>query len=249
MTCDFIHRGKLDRSSSASPQHSIFCDIQQMAVPPNPPPVVLPAPPNDPQVQLPPAPCYPPTRNDVLQAVWHHGAVDASINAFPGPQPEANCTLDDRYESVIYEHSVVAQAAAAAAPEAMVPPAVLNKIHQLHNEIHQVIQNTRAEILPDLKRLMNQSRGEGNIVPFEVVPFTDGTDPTLPPVSFHFSLLWMINLSQLGISTISHLCTLEQFLTTYLTHYGVAPLPIGGSSVATNCLQKETLKQLVGAWV
>ncbi|KAH8985408.1 hypothetical protein EDB92DRAFT_2116774 [Lactarius akahatsu] len=158
-----------------------------MAAPPNPPPVVLPAPPNDPQVQLPPAPLYPPTRNDVLQAVWHHWAVDASINAFPQPFPaetEANCTLDDHYESVIYEHSVVAQAAAAAAPEAMVSPAVLSEIHQLHNKIHQVqvnLQNTRAEILPDLKRLMNQSRGEGNIVPFEVVPFTNGTDPTLPP--------------------------------------------------------------------
>ncbi|KAH9013232.1 hypothetical protein EDB85DRAFT_2034448 [Lactarius pseudohatsudake] len=209
-----------------------------MAAPPNPPPVVLPAPPNDPQVKLPPAPLYPPTRNDVLQAVRHHRTVDASIT-----EPEANCTLDDRYESVIYEHCVVAQAAAVAAPEAMVPPAVLNQIHQLHNEIHQVqvnLQNTRAEILPDLKRLMNQSRGEGNIVPFEVVPFTDGTDPTLPP--HNLPPLHTVNV----INNLS-----EQFLTTYLTHYGVVPLPIGGSSVATNCLQlqKERLKQLVGARV
>ncbi|KAH9163049.1 hypothetical protein EDB89DRAFT_2242905 [Lactarius sanguifluus] len=213
-----------------------------MAAPPNPPPVALPAPPNDPQVRLPPAPLYPPTRNDVLQAVWHHRSVDASINAFPepGPEPEANCTLDDRYESVIYEHSVVAQAAAAAAPEAMVSPAVLNEIHQLHNEIHQVqvnLQKTRAEILPALKRLINQSRGQGNVVPFEVVPFTDGTDPTLPP--YNLPHLHTVNV----INNLS-----EQFLTTYLTHYGVVPLPIGENSVATNYLQKETLKQKVGAW-
>ncbi|KAH9172503.1 hypothetical protein EDB89DRAFT_906722 [Lactarius sanguifluus] len=158
--------------------------------------------------------------------------------AVPGP----NCTQNDRYNSIIYEHSIVAQAAAAAAtPEAMVHPAILNEIHQLHNEIQQFhvdLQNTRAEILPDVKRLINQSRGHGNVVPFEVVPFTDGTDPTLPP--HNLPPLHTVNV----IDNLS-----EQSLTTYLTHYGIVPLPTGGSPDATNHLQKETLKQLVGAHV
>ncbi|KAH9013697.1 hypothetical protein EDB85DRAFT_2032379 [Lactarius pseudohatsudake] len=210
-----------------------------MATPPNPLPVVLPAPPNDPRVQLPHAPLSPPTRDDVLQAVKYHRLVDASMRVVQGP----NCTQDDRYNAVIYEHSIVAQAAAAAAPEAVVHPAILNEIHQLHNEIQQFhvdLQNTRAEILPDVKRLINQSRGLGNVVPFEVVPFTDGTDPTLPP--HNLPPLYTVNV----IDNLS-----EQSLTTYLTHYGIVPLPTasGGSPDATKHLQKETLKQLVGAHV
>ncbi|KAH8982565.1 hypothetical protein EDB86DRAFT_2970285, partial [Lactarius hatsudake] len=190
-----------------------------MATPSNPPPVVLPAPPNDPRVQLPPAPSSPPTQQDVLLAVKYRQTVDASMLAVPGP----NCTQNDRYNSIIYEHSIVAQAAAAA-PEAMV--------HQLHNEIQQFhvdLQNTRAEILPDVKRLINRSRGHGNVVPFEVVPFTDGTDPTLPP--HNLPPLHTVNV----IDNLS-----EQSLTAYLTHYGIVPLPTGGSPDATNHLQKET---------
>ena len=36
---------------------------------------------------------------------------------------------------------------------------------------------------------MNQRRGEGTVVPFEVVPFANGNDPTQPPVSRCFGLL------------------------------------------------------------
>lgn len=46
--------------------------------PPNPPPVVLPAPPTDPGLQLPPAPVFPPTQQDVLEAVGYRNEVTAS---------------------------------------------------------------------------------------------------------------------------------------------------------------------------
>ncbi|KAF5375656.1 hypothetical protein D9615_009374 [Tricholomella constricta] len=39
----------------------------------------------------------------------------------------------------------------------------------------------RAELVPDFKRLVNHQRGDGTIVPFEIVPFTNGDDPTQPP--------------------------------------------------------------------
>jgi hypothetical protein len=36
-------------------------------------------------------------------------------------------------------------------------------------------------------------------------------------------------------------------LVQYLTGYGIVP-PVGANPHATNCLQKETLKGLVGQW-
>ena len=36
---------------------------------------------------------------------------------------------------------------------------------------------------------MNQHRGEGTVVPFEVILFTNGNNPTQPPVSFASGLL------------------------------------------------------------
>ena len=49
------------------------------AVPPNPPPIAIPAQPNDPNVQLPAAPAFPPTVVDVLAAVKYHQNVELSI--------------------------------------------------------------------------------------------------------------------------------------------------------------------------
>ena len=42
-----------------------------------------------------------------------------------------------------------------------------------------------------LSQVMNRSRaeGEGNVAPFEVIPFNNGNDPTQPPVSYRFGLL------------------------------------------------------------
>jgi len=93
----------------------------------------------------------------------------------------------------------------------------------------------RAEILPDLKRLMNQRRGDGTVVPFEVVPFTtNGNDPTQPP--HNLPPLLSVNV----INTLN-----GHDLVEYLNGYGVVP-PISANPHATNHLQKETLKALVG---
>jgi len=94
----------------------------------------------------------------------------------------------------------------------------------------------RTDILPDLKRLMNQRRGEGNVVPYEVIPFTNGNDPTQPP----HNLPPLVSVN--AIETLGGLA-----LAAYLTNYGIVPLPAGASPHATNRLRKETLKGLVGA--
>jgi len=83
---------------------------------------------------------------------------------------------------------------------------------------------------------MNQRRGEGNVVPYEVIPFINGNDPTQPP---H-------NLPPLGsVNAIENLNGHD--LAAYLTGYGIIPLPAGANPHATNRLWKETLKGLVGA--
>jgi hypothetical protein len=57
---------------------------EMAAVPPplNPLPVTLPAPPNDPNFPLPVAPGFPPTQNDVLEAVRYRRDVDSSIGIY-----------------------------------------------------------------------------------------------------------------------------------------------------------------------
>jgi len=111
---------------------------------------------------------------------------------------------------------------AAPPPPPAVPPAPL-WVQQLRLDVQNDVRNIiRAEVLPDLKRLMNQHRGDGSVVPLEVVPFTNGDNPTQPPnLNGH-------NLNQ------------------YLNGYGVAP-PVGANPHATNHLWKETVKSLVGA--
>ena len=44
-----------------------------------PNPVALPAPPNDPKVPLPTAPVFPPTMNNVLEAMMYRRNVELSI--------------------------------------------------------------------------------------------------------------------------------------------------------------------------
>ncbi|KAF8241061.1 hypothetical protein L208DRAFT_1352094 [Tricholoma matsutake] len=208
--------------------------------PPNPPPVALPAQPNDPNVPLPAAPVFPPTMNDVLGAVRYRQTVDVSIAERPAA---VQCTANDHYNSVLYEHGIVVQAAAAVGPQVCScrPPWFQGAIQQLCIDLRNDIRNDirtmlRTDILPDLKRLMNQHRGEGNVVPYEVIPFTNGNDPTQPPY----------NLPPLGsINAIENLNGHD--LAAYLTGYGIVPLPAGENLHATNCLQKETLKGLVGA--
>ncbi|KAH9175993.1 hypothetical protein EDB89DRAFT_1903484 [Lactarius sanguifluus] len=125
---------------------------------------------------IPPEPTYPPTVSDVIGAIRYHQDMDTSITQH---HPDIGCNLTDWYHSVIYEHSIVTQAAAAATgPQAVAPPWV----HQFRLDIQNDIrQDMRSNILTYLRQLMNQGWGTGNVVPFEIVPFVNGDDPTLPP--------------------------------------------------------------------
>ncbi|KAH9004633.1 hypothetical protein EDB86DRAFT_3072122 [Lactarius hatsudake] len=192
-----------------------------MAVPPNPPHAILLGPPHDGLVPIPAEPTSPPTVGDVLGAIRYRQDVDVRRH------PDLGCDLNDRYNAVIYEHTVIAQAAAATGPQAVAPPWV----HQLRLDIRNDIrQDMRSEILTHLRRLINQGRGTGNVVPLEIVPFVNGDDPTLPP--HNLPPLYSIGVIE-GLN--------EQDLATYLTHYDVVPIPAGAAA------GREALKRLIGA--
>ncbi|KIJ99349.1 hypothetical protein K443DRAFT_679969 [Laccaria amethystina LaAM-08-1] len=118
-------------------------------------------------------------------------------------------------------------------PQAVDPPWI-QPIQAGIQQILGAIQQLHAGIVPDLKRLMNQHRADGAVIEYEIVPFTNGDDPTQPP---H-------NLPYLGsVNAIENLDGNE--LVGYLNGYGVVP-PAGTNPVATNLLQVQTLKRLVG---
>ncbi|KAI9431232.1 hypothetical protein H4582DRAFT_2009491 [Lactarius indigo] len=214
--------------------------------PPNPPlaAVPLPAQPRDPAVQLPVAPIFPPSPNDVINAAAYRRRVDTSFRVAPLNE---RCTINDRYCSILYEHNVVTQAAAHADPQVMVPPwfheaiqqlrgDIQNDIQQARNDILQALGNLRSQVLPSLKQLINLSKS--GAVPLEVVPFTNGDDPTQPP---H-------NLPHIdSAATIDGLNGAQ--LIGYLNGYGINPLPRGIHPHATNRARKETLKRVVGAQI
>jgi len=63
------------------------------------------------------------------------------------------CTPDDYYNSIIYEHSVVAQAVAAG-PQAVAPPWFQGQVQDAIQQLRVDIRNEmRAEIFPYLKRV------------------------------------------------------------------------------------------------
>ncbi|KAH9046512.1 hypothetical protein EDB84DRAFT_1466077, partial [Lactarius hengduanensis] len=160
--------------------------------------------------------------------------------------PDIGCNITDRYHSAIYEHSVIAQAAAATAPQAVAPPwaqqfrldlqnDLTTHLRQVRIDIRQDMRSEmRSQILTHLRRyLMNQGRGTGTIVPLEIVPFVNGDDPTVPP---H-------NLPPLhSVEDIEALN--EDDLIIYLTQYGVHPLP-GGANPLAAC--RHALRGSVGA--
>ncbi|KAH9000234.1 hypothetical protein EDB92DRAFT_1812619 [Lactarius akahatsu] len=76
----------------------------------------------------------------------------------------------------------------------------------------------------------NHTRGTGNIMPFAIIPFTNGGDPTLPP--HNLPPLYSIGVIE-GLN--------EHDLATYLTHYDVVPIPAGAAA------GREALKRLIGA--
>ena len=100
---------------------------------------------------------------------------------------------------------------------------------------------------------MNQRRGEGNVVSFEVVPFVNGNDPTQPPVSRGFGPIYrrsQLTCNQKNLPPLHSVNAIENLnghdLVQYLTGYGAVP-PVGPNPHATNRLRKETLTGLIGA--
>ncbi|KAH8978069.1 hypothetical protein EDB92DRAFT_653866 [Lactarius akahatsu] len=195
-----------------------------MAVPSNPPHAALLEPPRDGLVPIPAEPTSPPTVGDVIGAIRYRQDVDVSISQ---RHPDLGCDLNDRYNGVIYEHTVIAQAAAATGPQAVAPPWVAQLQIDIMNGTRQVL---RTEILPELRRQTNHTRGTGNIMPFAIIPFTNGDDPTLPP--HNLPPLYSIGVIE-GLN--------EHDLATYLTHYDVVPIPAGAAA------GREALKRLIGA--
>lgn len=97
------------------------------------------------------------------------------------------------------------------------------------------LQKLRAEVVPELKREINRGRLEGDIVPYEVVPFPNGDDPTQPP---H-------NLPHLvSVEVIEQLSECQ--LISYLTGYGTNPMPTGPNPGDTDYLRRDHLMALVG---
>jgi hypothetical protein len=105
--------------------------LPSMAQPQQPLPVALPPPPNDPNDPLPTAPVYPPTRNNVQDAQLYRRHVKISIGTLVLSCPErraaqscildegaagVKCTPQDDYNSLLYKHDVITQAATAATP-------------------------------------------------------------------------------------------------------------------------------------
>ncbi|KAF8505038.1 hypothetical protein BU17DRAFT_71558 [Hysterangium stoloniferum] len=64
------------------------------------------------------------------------------------------------------------------------PPWFQASVQQLQADIRA---DVRAKILPKLRRNMNQSRGDGRVKAYAIVPFTNGDDPTqLPTMELHY---------------------------------------------------------------
>ncbi|KAF8503990.1 hypothetical protein BU17DRAFT_101541 [Hysterangium stoloniferum] len=60
----------------------------------------------------------------------------------------------------------------------MASPWFQASVQQLRADI---IADVRAMIVPELRRKMNQSRGDGRVKAYAIVPFTNGDDPTQLP--------------------------------------------------------------------
>lgn len=95
---------------------------------------------------------------------------------------------------------------------------------------------------------MNQRRGEGFVVAFEIVPFVNGSDPTQPPVSASSNGYKLISDQNnlLPLHSVNDIDNLNGHdLVRYLNGYGIVP-PVGLNPHATNRLRKDTLKGFVG---
>ncbi|KAH8982567.1 hypothetical protein EDB86DRAFT_3086078 [Lactarius hatsudake] len=118
-------------------------------------------PPQDPELSLPQAPSFPPSEDDVLVAVRYRLAVDKSTMEGPDePQPLAqqHCVQQNGFE-----HSVVAQAAATAAPGA-VPPwfhgAIQTLRPKLRDEFRAMVQNEVQQQPHEVRGQVQEVRGQ-----------------------------------------------------------------------------------------
>jgi len=125
------------------------------------------------------------------------------------------------------------------------PPTVLwDEIQQLRldlqNGFQQVqtdLQKLRSDVYPDLMRVINQNRLDGRTVPFRIVPFKNGDDPTQPPHNLPH-LASVVVIKQLN----------EQQVNSYLTGYGIDRLPSGSHPDETDYLWGRPLVRAIGGF-
>ncbi|KIK03148.1 hypothetical protein K443DRAFT_121597 [Laccaria amethystina LaAM-08-1] len=86
-------------------------------------------------------------------------------------------SIDDVGRAILYESSAADIGPVVAPPWFAPVQQQLNNIHQQLNNIQRQLNRTDAKG----SRALNATNGEGTFLPFEVVLFVDGTDPTAPP--------------------------------------------------------------------
>ncbi|KAF9516757.1 hypothetical protein BS47DRAFT_1340385 [Hydnum rufescens UP504] len=205
--------------------------------------------PADPLVVVPPAPQNPPTLADI------YNAHNVTVNVLISSQQHLGqaSTHDDISRALMYQHTVIKGAVEA---NQVVAPAGLGPLqNQLdamqqnqermlvqlrrqmrldHNRVvtrlddmHQQMINTDRRIIC----LANGMRHDGLVIPYTIVPFTDGDDPTQPP----HNLVPLVSTAV--IDTLSaHRCN------RYLDGYEV-DRPPGVGNVA---LRRQLLKRAIG---
>lgn len=229
--------------------------------PPNPPLVAIPLPqqpPQDPKLSLPQAPSFPPSTDDVLQAVRYRRAVDRSTREAPDEPLAPVCDSCDQYRAILFEHGVVAQATAAATPGA-VPPWFHGAIETLRTELldrcRAMARNEVQQELQEVRGQLQEVRGQLLHMHIEVQRDQEDMREVLPRlnrlanqcrngirslfvVPFPDGQNPPVHLPRLtSVSAINRLNV--NHLEEYLTGYGV-PLPAG-----TN-LRRDALKRVIG---
>ncbi|KIL62682.1 hypothetical protein M378DRAFT_12625 [Amanita muscaria Koide BX008] len=94
-----------------------------------------------------------------------------SASAIRERPADVRCTPNDHYNSIIYEHRVVAQAAAAAAPQAAAP----HWAHQIRNDLHDL---PVLHSVNDIENLNGQDL-VAYLTGYGVVPPVDGNSDLL----------------------------------------------------------------------
>ncbi|KAF7783333.1 hypothetical protein Agabi119p4_2709 [Agaricus bisporus var. burnettii] len=138
-------------------------------------------------VKLPPAPSDPPTLSDISVA---NLLIRDLMKAYVQNE---KFDIEDVGRAVLYEHRLVASYIAANDHDQGVPAWFEAALQHAFAPLQTQLDDLRGKV-DDLQLegsktramvaiMMNRSAGNGDDAAFEVVPFRDGSYPTLPPMS------------------------------------------------------------------